>query len=319
MAFRSRIPLLSLVSVLAVAGIVCAETTVPLPELRSSPLNGRALDREAGASGYSVILIGHAYGNFDNSNSKRPAASLLANIDKINEIGPSFVAVLGDIVRAPRAPYTTEFRDSFANALTTPVFAVPGEHDLFEGTENYERVFGPSYHRIEMGRELFVFLDTGGASRSTEISPAQLSFVEASLSRAAESASIENVVVLMHKVIWVRLPRYQSLRELVNNDRKGRFWSRIHPSLRALAGSKRVFVGAGDIGHKSYSFFHDVNPKDGITYFATGLADRASDTIVRMDFTRDGDVAIRAVSLTQEPVLESAATLGGFAKWRGGR
>jgi hypothetical protein len=310
-------PLLSLVSFLAVAGIACAETRAPPPELRSSPLNGRTLDREAGASGYSVLLIGHAYGRFSNSSSKRPAASLLANIDKINEIGPSFVAVLGDSVRAPRAPYTTEFRNGFANALRMPVFAIPGEHDLFEGTQNYERVFGPSYYRIEMGRELFVLLDTGGANTSTEISPEQLTFLEESLSRAAESASIENVVVLMHKVIWVRLPRYRSLRELINNDRKGRFWSRVYPSLRALARSKRVFVGAGDIGHKSYSFFYDVNPEDGITYFATGLADRSSDTIVRMDFTRDGDATVRAISLTNEPVLESAATLEGFAEWRG--
>jgi hypothetical protein len=163
MALRTRIPLLGFVSLLAFTGILCAEGPGLLPELRSSPINGKTLDREAGASGYSVLLIGHAYGHFSNSRSKRPAASLLANIDRINEIGPSFVALLGDIVRAPRAPYTTEFRDSFANALSMPVFAIPGEHDLFEGTQNYERFFGPSYYRIEIGRELFVFLDTGGA------------------------------------------------------------------------------------------------------------------------------------------------------------
>jgi hypothetical protein len=106
---------------------------------------------------------------------------------------------------------------------------------------------------------------------------------------------------------------------LINNDRKGPFWSRVYPSLQALARSKRVFVGAGDIGHKSYSFVYDVNPEDGITYFATGLADRPSDTIVRMDFTKNGDAEIRAISLTNEPVLESAATLEGFAQWTGRR
>ena len=74
MAFRSRIPFLGLLPVLAAAGILSAETAPPLRELRSSPLNGRALDREAGASGYSVILIGHAYGNFADSSSKRPAS-----------------------------------------------------------------------------------------------------------------------------------------------------------------------------------------------------------------------------------------------------
>jgi hypothetical protein len=38
-----------------------------------------------------------------------------------------------------------------------------------------------------------------------------------------------------------------------------------------------------------------------------------------MDFTRDGDATVRAISLTNEPVLESAATLEGFAEWRGRR
>ena len=78
---------------------------------------------------------------------------------------------------------------------------------------------------------------------------------------------------------------------------------------------KSVLVGAGDIGHKSYSFFQDLNPEDGITYFATGIANRESDTVARMDFSAEGRVTLQAVSLTGQPVQAAFTTLEGFPRW----
>jgi len=278
-------------------------------------LNGREVLPAAADGDYCVLLVGHAYGNHRHKKSIQPARNLLGNIDLINGTEPAFVSLLGDNVRTPREDRVAALRDSFAAAVPAPVFASPGEHDLMRGMDAYEQAFGPAYYRIELGSELFVMLDTGDSKSDTECDPAQLTFFEDALSHARASTHIENVIVLMHKVAWVRLPRYEGLRPLINNDRDGGFWASIYPALREAARTRQVFVGAGDIGHKSYGFILDVNPEDQITYFATGLADRPSDSIVQLQIPTEGPIAIRAVSLTDRPIQEEAATLDGFIRW----
>ncbi len=61
--------------------------------LAESFLNGRILERPAEGADYCAFLIGHAYGNHLDRNSRTPARSLLASIESINEAGPVFVAL----------------------------------------------------------------------------------------------------------------------------------------------------------------------------------------------------------------------------------
>ena len=205
-------------------------------------------------------------------------------------------------------------RSRFAEAVNAPVFSIPGEHDLFEGLENYERFFGPAYYRIAIGAELFLFLDSGG-NQATEASAEQLDFLSQSLELAARDDRVRNVIVLMHKVVFAALPRYERLRDRINNVREGGFWGDVYPELRKLAESKRVLVGAGDIGHKSYSFFYDENPDDGIGYFCTGLADLASDSVVLLTADGEGGLELEPISLTAAKIDAAATTLEGFTAW----
>ena len=282
-----------------------------IPELTASPINHKVLQHGNPAAPYRVILMGHPYGMYTDKERIAPAKTLLANLSKLESTSPRFYALLGDNVRFPKQPYVDQFKAQLTDAVAVPVFAIPGEHDLFEGPENYERLFGPADYRVRTGQELFLFLNSG--KFETELSWRQRGFVQESLQLAEESDAIKNVIVLLHKVAWVRLERYAALREMINNDRKGDLWDQLYPALRALARKKGVFVGAGDIGHKSYSFFLDRNPEDGITYFATGLADRRTDSVAQLDFPGDGSVEISAISLTAEPVVYESATLAGFA------
>lgn len=256
-------------------------------------------------------MIGHPYGMYTDKERIAPAKTLLASLSKLESTSPRFYALLGDNVRFPKQPYVGEFEAQLTDAVSVAVFTIPGEHDLFEGAENYERLFGPPDYRVRTGQELFLFLNSG--KFETELSWRQQGFIEESLELAEGSDEIKNVIVLLHKVAWVRLERYAELREMINNDRKGDLWDDLYPALRVLAQKKGVFVGAGDIGHKSYSFFLDRNPDHGITYFATGLDDRLTDSVAQMDFAGDGSVEISAISLTAEPVAYESATLAGFA------
>ncbi len=205
-------------------------------------------------------------------------------------------------------------RSRFAQVVEAPVFSLPGEHDLFRGPDNYARFYGPPFYRLELGREIFIVLNSGGG-RDTEISNAQFEFLRRALEDAGASDTVKNVILLMHKVVWTDLPRYRNLRSLINNEPEGGFWNTVYPVLRKISKNKRVYVGSGDIGHKSYSFFLDRNPEDGITYFATGVADRDSDTMARIDSSGTGEISVVAVSLTDRPVQTSATTLEGFPSW----
>lgn len=294
--------------------VPAADTPPATPQAELPPLqalNAKPLPAPAGA--YSVLLVGHAYGHFRDRNRDLPSRTLTESIPALNALAPAFVALLGDNLGRPTAGAAEGLRSAFASQLDAPVFAVPGEHDLFKGGEHYESLLGPRYGRLDLGRELFILLDTGGAKGETALTGDQLAFFEDSVALAEQSPRIRNVVVLLHKVVWVRDPRYLKLARRINNDRKGPFFETMHPALARLAKDRRVLVGAGDVGHKSYSFVLDDHPDDGITYFATGLADRPTDSIARLDFAADGTVEVSAVPLTSAPLQPDASELAAFA------
>lgn len=295
----------------------CGEPPVDLADFAGSALNRLELSPRAEPDGYRVVIVGHAYGNIRDRESLGPAASLRKHLAAINELKPSFTLLLGDFVRSPKKSFIQALQKRLAKKLESPLFVAPGEHDLVGGPAHYERHFGSRYYYLRKGSELFLILDTGGAGADqTELSPEQQAFVHALLQQAAADAEIRNIVVLIHKVLWVDRERYRGLKPLVNNDRQGGFWRALYPELQHLARSRSVYVGAGDIGHLSYSFVVDRDPEDGITYFATGLADRSWDSVAVMHFLPDGKVEIQPLPLSEHPIDAAATTLEGFARWR---
>lgn len=305
--------MLPLLVAIALSTLSASESALAGASTTAGPtLNGRPLPAER-SDAYTVLFVGHPYGHFRDRMRDLPSRNLLANIEPLNELGPHFIALLGDNIGRATASAAQGLRQAFAARIEAPVLAIPGEHDLLAGPARYEKLMGPRFQRLDLGRELFILLDTGGKDGSTELTGDQLAFFEESMDLAERNARIRNIIVLTHKVIWVRHPRYAELSKRINNDRKGGFWDRIYPRLRRLAATRHVVIGAGDVGHKSYSFVLDENPDDGITYFATGLADRDTDSIVRMDFAADGSVVVAAISLTDQPIRPRATALEDFA------
>ena len=89
-------------------------------------------------------------------------------IEQVNLIRPDFVVLLGDFVRAQHQPgdYQIEF-ENFYRALEgfeVPVFAVPGNHDLYvnevDGARVWEENLGPLYYSFDTGGCHFTCVNT---------------------------------------------------------------------------------------------------------------------------------------------------------------
>lgn len=89
-------------------------------------------------------------------------------IDQVNLIRPDFVVLLGDFVRAQHAPgdYQVEFRE-FLRTLErfeVPVFAVPGNHDLYfnevDGARVWEENLGPLHYSFDVAGSHFTCVNT---------------------------------------------------------------------------------------------------------------------------------------------------------------
>ncbi len=89
-------------------------------------------------------------------------------IDEVNLIRPDFVVLVGDFVYAQRSPgeYQKEFAKFFAQLtrFEVPVFAVPGNHDLYvnqvDGKKVWEQNLGPLYYSFDVGGTHFTCANT---------------------------------------------------------------------------------------------------------------------------------------------------------------
>ncbi|MCG2794934.1 MAG: metallophosphoesterase, partial [Actinomycetia bacterium] len=89
-------------------------------------------------------------------------------IDQVNLIRPDFVVLLGDFVRAQYEPgdYQVEFEEFYRalEAFEVPLFAVPGNHDLYvnevDGARVWEENLGPLYYSFDVGGCHFTCVNT---------------------------------------------------------------------------------------------------------------------------------------------------------------
>ena len=89
-------------------------------------------------------------------------------IEQVNLIRPDFVVLLGDFVRAQHEPgdYQVEFEEFYRalEGFDVPVFAVPGNHDVYvnevDGARVWEENLGPLYYSFDVGGCHFTAVDT---------------------------------------------------------------------------------------------------------------------------------------------------------------
>ncbi len=149
-------------------------------------------------------------------------------VPEVNDLGPDFVILTGDIVADSKRPdislvdkWMNYMGTEFAPRFSAPFYATVGNHDVVrdETVDKaiYERYFGPIYYSFNVKGVHFVVLDTQqlvGTSLVYTVTPTQLSWLEQDL--AAADPSIP-VVVFCHEPSpdWAETPENEALIDLL--------------------------------------------------------------------------------------------------------
>lgn len=123
-------------------------------------------------------------------------------VDEVNRLAPDFVLSIGDLVDGylnDPATIRRQWSEIFAltDRLEAPLFYVGGNHDLSNPTmvQHWRELFGATYYHFEVGRDLFLVLDTeepGG------LSAAQIAYFSELLNRWEGRW----IYVFMHRPLW---------------------------------------------------------------------------------------------------------------------
>jgi hypothetical protein len=302
-----------------VLAIVVVTALVPLPQraeaaLSTVPtLNRMELPVLPEDKSYSYIVIGHGYGrsvSLHNMPHQLPAASLLANIDKLKALDADFVVMLGDVYWRMETPWVTAFEKQIMDRIGIPFINAVGNHDITRysaagkvvlDADAYKKRFGTTYFSFRAGRDFHIVVDTVTAGRS--IRGAQKKFLEAQIAAASANPDVRNVMFWSHHLVWTQIdPNYADLKGKPGN---WNFKSEIYPLVQELAKTKNVYWGSGNFGEPpNISLFYDRRQQENLTVFATGLGDTRHDLVLHVTVGDDAKVSIKPISLTGDALPE---------------
>jgi hypothetical protein len=246
---------------------------------------------------YSFIVSGHFYGQSTNQ-STFPAATLLANIDTLNKLHPSFLMSLGDMFMDVDDTYLNHYKLSFFDKIKFPLFNAVGNHDISNGNR-YEKEFGKSYFSFNIASELYIVLNT--ELNDGSIKGEQYSFLESILKDAEENKSIKNIFVFSHRPIWAeKMDKYSKL--FLENTRtaigSNNFLDEVIPLFVPLK-ERNMFWLSGSMAGGPASFFYDKNDEVGITFIQTAIRDTPRDAMLLVN-VKAGQVSFEGLSLTNQ-------------------
>ena len=264
-----------------------------------SHFNGLVLDTDKEVEEFSFLLAGHMYGS--HNESIYPSASLLANIQLLNNSGAHFLVSLGDIVQQANELQIEVLKTSFLLKLNLPVFHTPGNHDF---RSRYIEYFGNPFFSFRYGSSFFIFLNSE-ASRG-KIEGEQLDFLIKDIEYCKKTREIQNIFIFSHRLLWaIENPPYSEIIRFVNgpgdHPKDAATISKvILPKLKSLV-DKNVYFAGGDVGCKwSLPLFYEKDPKSNITYIAVGVGDTEKDVVLQAHLSKSGKATFTPISLTTQ-------------------
>lgn len=281
-----------------------------------SQFNDFALDLDEEVEDFFFLLAGHIYGS--HNESIYPSASLLANIQLLNNSEASFMVLLGDIIQRPNKLEIEMLKDSLLSRLNFPVFNAPGNHDL-SNRQLYIEYFGKTFFSFQYSSSFFIFLD--GEINNGKIKGDQLDFFIEVVEYCKKSQQIKNIFIFSHRLLWAigNYP-YSDIIPFVNGpdwhpDDATTISDIMLPKLKVLV-NKDVYFVSGDIGcHWSLPLFYEKEPGSNITYIATGVGDTEKDLILKANVSKSGEVSFIPISLTRQNL--SPVEYYGLDYWKG--
>ncbi len=267
-----------------------------------STFNGKVIksDSLTNAS-YSFISWGHWYGSIMNLSSILPSSTLLANINSINKLQPSFIMGMGDIYRNNDSLSFSNFQALILNTITSPIFNAVGNHEMY-GRTFYESHFGKTIYSFKIKGELYIVLDSEIAL--CELEGEQLTFLKNKLDSALHDNSIKNVFIFSHKLMWITIDNCMEVFKDINSSYQcyddTTFKNQIYPQLVNLSDKKPVYWLSGDHG---FSLFYHKIKDHNLTFLACGINDCEEDAYLHFSISNNDQVSIQAHSFVGKKLM----------------
>jgi hypothetical protein len=241
-----------------------------------SPYNGLPLVPPDSAGHYRLIISGHFHGASSNA-SGYPAATLLAQLDRINGLRANALLSTGDLFLNPDRD-SARFAASLFQRLEVPLYNAPGNHDR-EGS-----AFGdvPFPFVLQMGRDRIILLDT--ERDNSDILGDQLKALEVA-AEDAEAGELGRVFIITHRPVWAEAdPIYGPLfkgntRSLTGCNYQRDVWPLVQ---RMAAGSFVVWASGSMAGGAPASVFFQPHAKN-VTYIQSAIRDELRDALLVAD------------------------------------
>ena len=260
----------------------------------NSPFNNKEILLTDAAEKYSFIVSGHLHGASSNI-SGFPASSLLANLDTINQLKPSFFVSLGDLFLNADKRSIKNYEGSFFQKIDFPLFNAVGNHDI---SNEYKKRFGPTFFSFAIKSEVYIFLDTeinDGSLKSD-----QYDFLNNAIINASLNKNIKNIFVFSHRPVWAENNKqFKGL--FADNTRTeigmNNFESDIKPLFINISKFKNIYWMSGSFGNAPVSFFYAKDNDFNITYIQTAIRDVPRDAVLLVNIN-SGKVSFKGISLT---------------------
>lgn len=268
------------IACLLLPGCVCAQV---------SPYNGRSLVPPDSTGAYRLLIGGHFHGASSNV-SGYPAASVLANLDRINATGANAFLSTGDLFMQPDRD-SARYMDSFFKRLALPLFNAPGNHDL-EGEAFAAGRRMPQM--LAMGADRIVLLDT--ERDDSRLKGDQLKVLE---DLARDTMAGRRVFIVSHRPIWSEGDRRYS--ELFAGNTRAvldpGYRSDVLPIVRRIAEQGEVFWISGSMAGRARSSIFFQPEEKNITYIQCAVRDQLRDALLIADVSSVG-VRWQGISLS---------------------
>lgn len=263
---------------------------------QKSPFNGLTIPDSTG-NNYSFLISGHFHGSSSNL-SGFPAASLLSNLDLINESKATFMMSTGDLFLDVTKDIPL-YKKSFFDKLQIPLFNVVGNHDL--SGKVYQQNFGPTWSAFRLSTEQFIFLDT--EEEDGKIIHEQQAFLSNELTIAGKDPGIKNIFIFSHRPVWAE--NNEKLKNVFQGNTRSatnnNFNTTILPTLKELAGKKNIYWVSGSLGGNAPASFFYYTDENNITFIQTAIRDLPRDGMIKVNVT-GGKIAFETISFTLQPM-----------------
>lgn len=262
-------------------------------------LSKRIFDDKKQGEGFSFLAAGHLFGT--HNESLYPAASLIANVDKINGTQADFFMAMGDLMHHAIEKEWQSLEYSFLNRLDMPVLNAPGNHDFTPNEVFYQKEIGETYFSFVFGPARFIVIDT--EMKHPGDREKQVAWFYGEVEKFSNDFERNLLFIISHRLVWaIGNESMEAIIPYCNfpREHKEDFFKmseRLLPNLRQLK-EKRIYFLSGDVGaYESMSLFYDQDPSDNIFYAACGLGDQKDDLLLEVQVSPSANVWLRPISL----------------------